>query len=114
MSVRIVRDVLVDVVGEQVGHYHGNKDWAPPYALYGETGAPTVVSADDIPSELRVSGEIYYYTQKEFDETVDHICAGLSGAGVSWSVTTIGWNNDLGQIEYQIHWEVPCGAGEIY
>lgn len=114
MSVQIIRDVLVAVVGAQVGHYEPQKNWKDKYAVYGETGAPTEVYADDIPQELRLSGEILYFTMQEFDKTVDNICTALSEAGVSWSIVSIGYDQELKQLNYQIHWEVPCGAGEVY
>lgn len=114
MSVQIIRDVLVDVVGAQVGHYEPQKSWADKYAVYGETGAPTSISADDTAAQLVLTGEIYYYTTEEFDKTVDRICMGLTEADVSWSVTQIGYDAELRQISYQIHWEVSCGPGEIY
>lgn len=114
MSVQIIRDVLVDVVGAQVGHYEPQKSWADKYAVYGETGAPTEVSADDTAAQLVLTGEIYYYTTEEFDKAVDRICMGLTEADVSWSVTQIGYDAELRQISYQIHWEVSCGPGEIY
>lgn len=114
MSVLIVRDALISVLGDKVGHYQARKDWTDKYAVFGETAAPTVVSADDEEQDLVLSGEIYYYTSEEYDGNVDEICMALSDAGVSWSVNAIGWDQELGQINYQIHWEVPCGAGEIY
>lgn len=114
MSVKTVRDVLVSVVGEQVGHWEPNKNWKDRYAVYGETGAPVGLSADDEAAELILTGEIYYYTTTEFDETVDLLCVELGRAGVSCGITNIGYDENLKQIQYQIHWEVPCGAGEIY
>lgn len=114
MSVQIIRDVLLEAVGQKVAHYKAPKSWADRYAVYGETAAPTEVSADDIPQELRLSGEIFYYTKEEFDKTVDLIGLGLSASGVSWSIVAIGYDQELEQQSYQIHWEVPCGAGEIY
>lgn len=109
-----IRDVLVAVVGAQVGHYEPDKDWADKYAVYGETGAPTMLSADDGPIQLKITGEILYYTTEDFDKKVDEICMALTAAGVSCSVDNIGYDSELKQISYQIHWEVACGQGEIY
>lgn len=114
MSVRTIRDALISAVGTKVGHYEPDKDWADRYAVYGETGAPTAVSSDDEAAQLVLTGEAYYYTTVEFDKTVDRICNAFTAAGVSWSVTQIGYDAELKQISYQIHWEVPCGAGKIY
>lgn len=114
MSVKIIRDVLLETVGEHVGHYKASKSWTDKYAVYGETGAPTELSADDIPQELRLTGELFYYTKTEFDKTLDRICLGLSERGVSWNIVAIGYDEELNQQSYQIHWEVPCGAGEVY
>lgn len=113
MSVKTVRDALLSVV-ERAYHYHEQTGCDLPYAIYGETGAPVVVSGDDAPTILAVRGEIYYYTDAEFDEKVDEICDALTDAGVSWSLDAIGYTPEDGRISYQIHWEVPCGAGQIY
>ena len=114
MSVQTIRNVLVSVVGEQVGHYQANKNWRDQYAVYGETGAPVSLTADDAAEQLVLRGEIYYYTMKEFDEKVDQICRALAAAGVIVSIEQIGYTEDTRQIVYQIHWEVPCGAGAVY
>ena len=114
MSVQTIRDVLVAVVGQQVGHYKADKRWRGQYAVFGETGAPTSENADDTAEQLVLKGEIYYYTQEEYDEKVDTLCAALSEADVSWSIDAIGYDEETGQISYQIHWEVPCGAGKVY
>ena len=114
MSVLTIRDVLVSVVGERVGHYKPHKSWTDQYAVFGETGAPTSVSADDKAEALVLRGEIFYYTKKEYDKKVDEICLALSEADVSWSSEQIGYDAELGQISYQIHWEAACGAGEVY
>ncbi len=114
MSVLTIRDVLVSVIGKQVGHYKPQKSWTDQYAVFGETGAPTSVNADDAAEALVLKGEIYYYTRKEYDTKVDELCTALSAAGVSWSIEQIGYDAELEQISYQIHWEVPCGAGAVY
>ena len=114
MSVQIIRDALISAVGNQVGHYEPDKSWKDGYAVYGETGAPVMVSGDDEALQLVLTGEAYYYTTTEFDKTVDAICNAFTAVGVSWSVVQIGYDADLKQISYQIHWEVACGPGEIY
>ena len=113
MSVQTVRDALLSVV-ERVYHYHEQSGEKLPYAIYGETAAPVVVSGDDTPAIVSVRGEIYYYTNTEFDTAVDEICDALTDAGVSWTIDAIGYTAEDRRIMYQIHWEVPCGAGEIY
>lgn len=113
MSVKTVRDALLSVI-ERTYHYHEQAGCDLPYAIYGETGAPVVVSGDDEPTILAVRGEIYYYTAEEFDAKVDEICDALTAAGVSWSVEAIGYTAEDRRLTYQIHWEAPCGAGKIY
>lgn len=113
MSVQTVRDALLSVV-ERVYHYHEQSGAKLPYAIYGETAAPAVVSGDDAPTILAIRGEVYYYTGEEFDAAVDEICDALTDAGVSWSVEAIGYTAEDRRLTYQIHWEVPCGAGKIY
>lgn len=113
MSVQTVRDALLSAV-ERVYHYHEQTGAKLPYAIYGETAAPVVVSGDDAPTILAIRGEVYYYTSEEFDATLDEICDALTDAGVSWSVEAIGYTAEDRRLTYQIHWEVPCGAGGIY
>lgn len=114
MSVQTIRDVLVSVVGQQVGHYKADKSWRGRRAVFGETGAPMSGDADDAADTLVLSGEIYYYTDTEYDPLVDALCNALSAAEVSWSIVGIGYDEEMDEISYQIHWEVACGAGAVY
>lgn len=114
VSVLTIRDVLVAVVGNQVGHYKAQKSWRGQYAVFGETGAPTSENADDTADALVLKGEIFYYTGEEYDKKVDEICTALAEADVSCSIEEIGYDEELGEISYRIHWEVPCGAGKVY
>ena len=114
MSVQIIRDILIALLGDKVGHYQARKEWTDKYAIFGETSATTEISADDDALIIKISGEIFYYTTEEFDKTVDEICRKLGEEEVSYSIVAISWDQEMGQINYQIHWEVACGAGEIY
>lgn len=114
MSVQTIRDVLISVLGDKVGHYQARKEWNDKYAIFGETSAATELNADDSSIETVIAGEIFYYTSEEYDSNVNAICEALAREEVSYSIVTIGWEQENRQISYQIHWEVACGAGEIY
>lgn len=112
-AVNDIRDALLDVL-DNVYHFRAPKERTDHYIVWGETSVSAGLSADDAPDTLRVSGKLYYYTADEYDSIVDDICAALTKAGAGWRISGIGYDSTLRQIVYDIEWEVPCGAGEIY
>lgn len=113
MSVKRVRDALCSAC-ERVYHYSADPKIKSGYAVWGETGQRGAFSADDMPECVVIGGEAYYYTDVEYDECVSRICSALSEAGVSWSITSMGYDDSLGQFVVAWGWEVCCGTGEIY
>lgn len=112
-AVTDIRDALLGVL-DHVYHFRAPSERTDHYAVWGETSVGAAMCADDEAQELRVAGELYYYTADEYDETVDKICIALTEAGASWRIANVGYDATLRQIVYGITWEVPCGAGEIY
>lgn len=108
-----VRDALLTVL-EEVYHFRAPAEMVEKYAVWGEGGSDAILYADDKPGEMIVPGRIYYYTTTEYDPDFDAICNALTAAGVSWRLYSIGYDNSLGQIVYEITWEVPVGEGKFY
>lgn len=113
MKLTDLRDALVGVVPKTY-HFIAPQQVSPPYIVWGETAVTPAVEADDMPSELRISGEVWYYTEEEYDANLDEICLALSDADVSWKITTVGRDTRTGDIVYGFTWEGYCGNGEIY
>lgn len=114
MRVTAVRDALLTVLPNDTYHYKADPKKSARYVVWGETGQDTGLSADDCPQDVVIRGEVWYYTKTEYDATVNRICAAMSAAGISWTLTEIGYDDELSQIVYGFAWEVVCGAFEIY
>lgn len=113
MSVKDVRDALLTVT-EAVYHYKADPNHKNKYIVWGETGTSAVFSADDEVENIVLGGELYYYTDTEYDPMFDRICTALDEYGISWALNGIGYGDALGQIVYSMEWGVVCGKGAIY
>lgn len=113
MNVKNVRDALLSVT-DNVYHYKANPECKDRYIVWGETRADATFNADDNTDIMAIAGEIYYYTTVEYDEIFDDICTALSDNNIAWSLSSIGYDDELGQIVYALIWEVACGNGKIY
>lgn len=113
MSILDVRDAFLEVV-DDVYHFRAPSDKPEKYIVWGETGRAASFPADDEPQEIAIAGLAYYYTTTEYDGTFDDICDKLTEAGISWSLGSIGYDDSLRQIVYEIAWEVPIGKGKLY
>ena len=87
--------------------YFAFADIDPVFDYY----TPVIVAGNQFLEEKPETAKAFL---EEYDKKVDEICLALSEADVSWSIEQIGYDAELGQISYQIHWETACGAGKVY
>lgn len=113
MTVKDVRDALLTVT-DKVYHYKANPSVKTNHILWGETGLSATFSADDEIDSIVMGGELYYYTDTEYDPVFDQICTALDDHDIAWTLTSIGYDDKLGQIVYAMEWGVVCGKGAVY
>ncbi len=115
MSVGAIESAVVSVLGEgRTYHYHAPGAAAGRYAVWGEIRCEGY-SSDGLPDdEIVVVGQIWYYTDREYDTTVDALTAALSEAGAAWRVTDIGYDDQRERMAYVIEWRTDSGQSGIY
>ena len=113
MTLHDVRDAFLSVL-DDVYHFKAPGNKPVHYVVWGETGQSSSLSADDKPGVIAIAGLMYYYTNDEYDTIFDDLCAALTEIGAAWAIRNIGYDDETGQIIYEVSWEVPCGACQIY
>lgn len=113
MTVKDVRDALLTVT-DNVYHYKASPNVKTNYILWGETGTSATFSADDEIDTIVIGGELYYYTNTEYDPVFDRICRVFDDHDIAWALINIGYDDTLGQIVYAMEWGIVCGKGAIY
>lgn len=109
-----VRDALLSTKIPDVYHFKAPEQRPNKFIIWAETSVNFELDADDEPQMARPRGQIYYYTDTEYDSNVNDIIGALIDYGIGVTITNVGWDDMLRLIVYQIDWEVDCGAGEIY
>lgn len=109
-----VRDALCALDGIDVYHFKAPEQRPNKFIIWAETEVNFTLEADDEPQAARPRGQIYYYTDAEYDSAVNDIIGSLIDYGIGFNITNVGWDDMLRLIVYQIDWEVDCGTGEIY
>lgn len=95
-------------------HYKAPQQKAPPYIVWGETSVSHAEDADDEAQLLLVSGELWYYTGKPYDDAVHEIISALESVSAAWRIGSIGRDDQSGMIVYGFTWGLACGSSEIY
>ncbi len=113
MAVTDLRDAFLSIIPD-VYHYIAPQQKTMPYIVWGETGISHAEDADDRAQTLLVSGELWYYTNEEYDTIVQKIVDAFESANAVWSISTIGRDTTTGAIVYGFAWGLPCGNGAIY
>lgn len=83
------------------------------FAVWAESSAVLSYASDKIIA-VTLSGVLDYYTDAEYDQTVDRLLAALVSAGVSVRITGIDYMDDISQTVYHMTWELYDGKGKIY
>ena len=113
MSVLEVRDALLTVTKEV---YHCKApEGIKRYIVWVEGGGSgTDPWADNKMQQQSISGTADYYTDTEYDITVDKIQLAFSDADISFSIISLEYYNDTCSWHYQWRWEVICYIGLMY
>ncbi len=113
-----VRDALLELSGVKVYHFTADEQRPDKYIIWAETAVNLTLEADDEPRNVVAQGLIYYYTNEEYDTTVNELVRVLIAHGVGISISNVGWDYTLRQLVYEITWnvgwELDNGTGEIY
>lgn len=91
-------------VGVKVYHYHRPLGLFPAI-VWAEESANSL-HADNGMGEQSPRGTLDYFTQSEFDPTVDTIQAKLQELGLAWELLSVQFEEDTGVIHYEWSWEV--------
>lgn len=109
-----VRDALLALDDIEVYHFKAPEQRPNKFIIWAETSVNLELEADDEPQIASPRGQIYYYTNVEYDYAVNDIVESLIAYGVGFNITNIGYDDMLRLIVYQIDWGVDCGTSEIY
>lgn len=90
--------------GAVVLHYWHPRQQAP-YILWQEDSAETFKS-DNKSSEIKWVGVVDFYTQTEFDETLDSIIGALDSVGAIWKISSVDFEDDTKLIHFTVNWEL--------
>lgn len=90
--------------------------WRPvktlPCLMWAESGEENSFDADNHKQEQNIVGTCDFYTQTEFDPLIDDIQEALDDMGVTWSLTSVQYEDDTNTIHYEWSWGV-CFGGEV-
>lgn len=113
MTVLAIRDTLLKVC-KNVYHYVAPAAVPDSYIVWGETGVDMRLNTDNGTRFAAVSGEILYYTDAEYDKTVDAITNAFDSTACVCNLTGAGYDYDLQRIVYTYTFEVSCGNCNLY
>lgn len=91
-------------IGVKVYHYHRPLG-SFPAIVWAEESANSL-HADNGKGEQSPRGTLDYFTQDEFDPTIDSIQAKLQELGLAWELLSVQFEEDTGVIHYEWSWEV--------
>lgn len=108
-----VRDALLDLP-DKIATYHFAAPEQRPnqFIIWAETAVDFTLAADDEPRMAEPRGQIYYYTDIEYDRQVNDIVRALINRGIAVSITNIGWDYMLKQFVYEMTWQLEWGIGD--
>lgn len=91
-------------IGVSIHHYHRPLGEFP--AIVWTEESANSLHADNGMGEQSPRGTLDYFTQLEFDPTVDTIQAKLQELGLAWALLSVQFEEDTGVIHYEWSWEV--------
>ena len=96
--------------------------WHPvteaPCLIWSESGEENSFNADNHKVEQNIVGTCDYYTQTEFDTTIDSIQEALDEMGFTWTLNSVQYEDDTHMIHYEWNWgvstvgDIPSGEGD--
>ena len=103
-KIRVIPDLMRKVT-ERVYHYHAmNED--DQYIVWAEESESGANEGDNRKLNQTIQGTIDYFTKMDMDENVDKIQSLLNGAGISFYLNSVQFEEETGYIHYEWNWEV--------
>ena len=103
-KIRVISDLMRKVT-ERVYHYHAmNED--VQYIVWVEQSESGANEGDNRKLNQTIQGTIDYFTKMDMDENVDKIQSLLNGAGISFYLNSVQFEEETGYIHYEWIWEV--------
>ena len=116
-SVPALRDALAAFSARldiPVYNYRAPAKKREKYAVWGVTGISSPFWADDGEQNIKVIGEIWYYSTDAFDTAVNDLLGTLWNGGADCSAREIGYDDDLAQCVWVMDWGIICGESGPY
>ncbi len=103
LQLQKIRDALVSIDGLKVYHY-----WRPrlqaPFCVWEEDGEGDSLQANNHKAEQVITGTIDYFTQVEYDSTVEKIQGALNDLeNCGWNLSSVDYENDTNL--YHFSWD---------
>jgi hypothetical protein len=92
-------------VGIPVDHYWRPVKHKEHWMIWAETGEGDSFHADNGKKEQVIQGSTHVYTHKEFDPVLDAVQTMFDGAGLSWVLTSVQYEDETNTIHYEWTWE---------
>lgn len=89
-------------IGVEIYHYHRPQMSFPCVVWAEESGDE--LRADNGAAEQALGGTLDYFTQEEFDPTVDLIQEALQALGFSWALNSVQYEQETELIHYEWIW----------
>lgn len=108
----IIGRALSEALPNKVSHYfRDNKTF--PYCVWAEDGENASFSADNRKEEQSIHGTVDYFTQTEFDASVDVIQSTLQDIANNWSLVSVQYEDPQRVIHYEWEWTVLVDGGDV-
>jgi len=85
-------------------HHYRRVETAAPFGVWAEQFEENSFRADNKKKVQGIHCAVDYYTQTEFDATLDAIQEYLDGTGFDWSLDNVEYEDDMNLIHY--NWSV--------
>lgn len=84
--------------------------WRPvknvPCLIWAESGEDNSFHSNNRKSEQRIVGTVDLFTKTEFDPIADSVQSTLDNLGVTWSLTSVQYEDETNLIHYEWSWGV--------
>ena len=77
-----------------------------PCIIWAETGEETSFHSDNHKEEQRIIGYVHLFTKTEFDTLADSVQTTLESLGLTWSLSSVQYEDETNMIHYQWDWGV--------
>ena len=103
-KIRAIPDLMRKVTKRVYHYYAMNED--DQYIVWAEESESGANEGDNRRLNQTIQGTIDYFTKMDMDENVDKIQSLLNGAGISFYLSSVQFEEETGYIHYEWIWEV--------